>query len=116
MDLADDAHEVASYALIKALEETHFKSEKKGEAAVSAHCSRERLSILPDPIALAVLAHLAQSTSAGGWKQLSRANLLKVLTAARAGGQPRFVLELSKGLYLEATPDRVRSFPGPGLT
>lgn len=116
LDLADDAHKVATYALIKALEETHFKSEKKGGATVSAHCSREGLSTLPDPIALAVLAHMAQSTSAGGWKQLSRANLLKVLTAARAGGQPRFVLEMSKGVYLEATPDRVRSFPGPGLT
>lgn len=116
LDLADDAHAVASYALLKALEDTDFKLDKKEVATVSAHCSRERLSELPDPIALAVLAHMAQSTSAGCWKQLSRANLLKVLTAARAGGQPRFVLEMSKGLYLEATKDRVRSFPGPAQT
>ncbi len=116
LDLADDAHAVASYALLKALEDTDFKLEKKEVATVSAHCSRERLSELPDPIALAVLAHMAQSTSAGCWKQLSRANLLKVLMAARAGGQPRFVLEMSKGLYLEATKDRVRSFPGPAQT
>ena len=116
LDLADDAHAVASYALLKALEDTGFKLEKKEVATVSAHCSRERLSELPDPIALAVLAHMAQSTSAGCWKQLSRANLLKVLTAARAGGQPRFVLEMSKGLYLETTKDRVRSFPGPAQT
>ncbi len=116
LDLADDANTVASYALAKALEETEFKLETKEVPIVSAHCSRARLSALSDPIALAVLAHLAQSTSAGSWKQLSRVNLLKVLAAARAGGHPRFVLEMSRGLYLEASADRVRSFPGSAPT
>ncbi len=111
LDLADDAHAVASYALLKALGDASFKLTADEKSMSTPTCRRASLVELPEALALAVLAHMAQSTSAGAWKQLSRGNLLKVLAASKAGGQPRFVLELTKGLFLEVGTEAVRSFP-----
>lgn len=102
LNLAEDAQSVAQYALEKALKDTRFTA---GEAGPS--CDREELAALPDAVALAVLAHIARSVDGARWQQLSRVNLLKVLAAARAGGKPRLVLEMGKGLFLEAGSARV---------
>ena len=114
LDLSEDAHTVSQYALGKALAECGMRLESQGGTGLSAVCIREALVALPESMAIAVLAHMAQSTSAGGWRQLSRANLLKVLGAANngSGEQPRFVLEMSQGIFLEVTPAVVRAFSG----
>ncbi len=121
LDLADDAAVVAEYALKKALEDVGFelKAAPAGRAGIRGSepvCDQSRLAGLPDAVALAVLAHMARCTAAGEWRQLSRQNLAKVLAAARAGGKPRFVLELSHGLYLEAGSGQVRAWSGKAIS
>lgn len=115
LDLADDAASVAEYALEKALEDVRFelKAGTPGQRATRDRmpvCDQSKLAALPDAVALAVLAHMARSTAGGSWRQLSRQNLMKVLRAARAVEKPRFVLELSQGLYLEAGSGQVKAW------
>jgi tRNA(Ile)-lysidine synthetase-like protein len=109
LDLADDAHEVAQYALVVALDEVQFDP-------VTTACDRSALARLPDAVALSVLSHLTRSLCASmnaPHRQISRTNLLKVLGAARSEDTTKFVLEMSKGIFLEVAKSRVRSFPGP---
>lgn len=111
LDLADDAESVAKYALGKALTEVDFEIlHQKGAGGKTPVCDQRKLAALPDAVAVSVLAHLARSTEGGGWRQLSRTNLLKVLAAARSAEKTRFVLELGRGLYLESGSGRVKAW------
>lgn len=111
IDLAEDAFTVADFALAAAKQHCSFKPANTPGSAAS--CSRHALAALPDAVAFLVLSDLIRSVTTGPVRQIRRTNLQKILLAVRDSDPGRrFVLEVSKGIFVEAAGDTVRSFPG----
>lgn len=111
IELANDAFAVATYALQGAKAACHFNESSAMKRGASCH--RDELCKLPDAVAFLVIADLIRAATSGDVRQISRSNLQKILAAARdTSSSKRFVLEVAKGVFVESSGTKVRSFPG----